>query len=83
MIVDAGQVPGDAPGRLWVATSGAALPLRAQQTGPQMPGGSPHACNSETSSPNQLRSDLTYSAFNASVTIAAPSGALDLSTIAG
>jgi hypothetical protein len=45
VIRDAGNMPGDAPGTLAVATSGPAYPLRLTVTGPTRPGGKVDACN--------------------------------------
>ena len=78
---DHGDVPGSAPGQLYVATTGPPLPLRAVQTGPRMPGGTPDARCGETSVSTGGPSDVTISAYNAPVSIAAPAGALDLNAL--
>lgn len=83
VLVDADRVPGGAPGKLWVATTGAPVPLRAMQTGPAEPGGSPRPCHEETNGSTTTGSDLTFSAYGAPVAITAPADAIDLSTLSG
>jgi hypothetical protein len=64
---------------VYVATSGPAWPLRAIVTGPRQSGGT-SVCAKESS---KQTSDITVSAFNQQIHLAAPAGALDLSKITG
>ena len=74
IVVSDGSVPGSAPGKVYVAATGRAWPLRATVTGPRKPGGS-GACAESTT----LRtSDITISDFNQPIALAAPSSALNL-----
>ena len=79
IVASDGSAPGSAPGKVYVATSGPAWPLRAIVTGPRQPGGS-GACAEESS---KQTSDITVSAFNQPIHLAAPAGALDLRKITG
>lgn len=83
VISDKGDLPGSTPGRLYVAASGAPLPLRMVATGPQRPGGTPDAvCNNESSEPGQAGGQLTFSDYNRSMNIAAPASAVDIGQLA-
>jgi hypothetical protein len=81
VLADKGDRPGKSPGRLYVAASGPALPLRQLQTGPQRPGSTNARCDDPTST--TTRSDVRLSAFNRPLHITAPRGALDLSRLSG
>ena len=74
VIVDRGDKPGTAPGRLYVALSGPALPLRATQTGPRRPGKVTARCNDKNDTTKS--SDLRFSAYNKPMRIAAPPNAI-------
>jgi hypothetical protein len=74
IVVSDGTVPGSAPGKVYVAATGPAWPLRAVVTGPRKPGGS-GACAEPTTS---RTSDITVSDFNQPIALAAPASALDL-----
>jgi len=79
IVANDGSAPGSAPGKVYVATSGPAWPLRAIVTGPRRPGGT-GACAEESS---KQTSDITVSAFNQPIHLSAPAGALDLTKITG
>lgn len=74
IVVSDGSVPGSAPGKVYVAATGPAWPLRAVVTGPRRPGGS-GACAEQTTA---RTSDITISDFNQPIALAAPPSALDL-----
>jgi hypothetical protein len=80
ILEDAGDKPGSSPGRLWVPVSGAALPLRETQTGPEKPGGATTGpCADDDDEPDTTRSaDLRLTQYNHVPTIRAPKGALKL-----
>jgi hypothetical protein len=78
--------PGASPGKLYVATSGPVLPLRATQTGKQAPGATPDKTCHET--PDDVKSttssgDLMLGDYDKAVTIEVPPGALDLERLGG
>jgi hypothetical protein len=84
VLADNGDVPGSNPGRLYVATEGPPLPLRATQTGPPKPGGKPDTrCNETDTSSNVTASDVALTAYDKHVDIAAPPAAVDLSSLTG
>jgi hypothetical protein len=86
VLVDEGNAPGATPGKLFVATTGDPLPLRAVQTGPQAPGGTPDArCHETKDDVNSTTrfSDLRLSNYDEKIVIAAPAGAVDLRSLAG
>jgi outer membrane lipoprotein-sorting protein len=77
---DKGDKPGTAPGELYVAATGAALPLRVRQTGPAKPGGSPDPRCSDGE--NDTKSgDIRLSRFDEDVSIKPPPDALDLAEL--
>jgi hypothetical protein len=80
ILEDKGDKPGSSPGKLYVASDGEPLPLRAQQTGPEKPGGKPDPkCGETDSDPdNTTNSDLYISKYNEPVTIEAPADSVDL-----
>lgn len=83
VVVDKGDRPGSTPNKLYVATTGAPLPLRALATGKQRPGGVHDAeCNESRGDPTQAGEVLTFSAYNQPLNITAPTGALDFSQVA-
>lgn len=81
-VLDKGDIPGDAPGTVDIATSGPAYPLHMVQTGPQTPGQEKQlaVCGSSSSSPGAAitNEQVTLSGFGAPVTIAAPPDPLEL-----
>ena len=86
VLVDKGNAPGTTPAKLYVATTGDPLPLRAVQTGPQAPGGTPDArCDEPKDDVNSTTrfSDLRLSNYDAKVQIEAPPGAVDLTQLSG
>jgi hypothetical protein len=87
ILVDKGDKPGTAPGRLYVATSGTAYPVKVDVTGATSPGTPPGGpkCSSTTGSSGGTggTASLTLSQFNATVTITPPPNPLDLSTLGG
>jgi hypothetical protein len=82
VIVDRGNRPGDAPGRLYVQADGPALLLRAVQTGRvrQGPGTDPQCSDSEAS---PMKGDVRLSRFDEDVKVEVPKGALELDRLAG
>jgi hypothetical protein len=77
VIADAGDHPGDAPGRLYVQAHGPARVLRAVQTGHVTPGpGADPRCSNSGASP--IKGDVRLSRFDQDVTIAIPKGAIRL-----
>lgn len=74
VVASDGSVPGSAPGRVYVAATGPAWPLRSVVTGPRKPGGS-GVCVEPTIS---RTSDIAITDFNQPVPLAAPASALDL-----
>jgi len=84
VIADRGDVPGDAPGKLWVAATGPPLPLRAVQTGPERPGGKPDkTCHETSSSSTTTASNILIGDYDQPVSISPPPSALDLSALTG
>jgi hypothetical protein len=84
VITDHGGPPGTAPGRLYVTTTGPPLPLLGLQTAAGRPGGTPdRECNETPSdvSTHSTSGRFAVSAYNRPVSISAPAGALDLSTL--
>jgi hypothetical protein len=74
--------PGDAPGELYVAATGRALPVRVTQTGPKPGGGTPDPrCDSAGST--TTASDVRLTRFDEPVEIKAPANALDPAQLAG
>jgi hypothetical protein len=80
VIADKGDVPGGAPGELYVAATGRRLPLRQRQTGPSTPGKSTEPRCHEPSS-TTTSADGRFSRFDKPVRIAEPRGALDLTKL--
>ncbi|WP_026912623.1 hypothetical protein [Patulibacter minatonensis] len=70
VLVDAGDEPGTAPGRLFLAASGDPLPLRLLQTGKVKPGGKATSCTDPDDT--STASDLRFSKFDEKLTIRAP-----------
>lgn len=87
IVVDQGDVPGATPGKLYVATTGQPLPLAVQQTGPMKPGGKPdpvcHETQSDVSGNGGGPSLVTFSDYNAPVTIDPPKGAVSIQSLLG
>lgn len=83
VIVDKGDKPGSTPSKLYVATTGPPLPLRALATGAQRPGGALDAQCNNGGDPTQPGEVLTFTDYNRSLNIAAPAGAVDLSQLPG
>lgn len=80
VITDKGDKPGGAPGKLYVPTSGPALPARVAQTGPGKPGGKvDKLCDDPTST--TTASDYRLSRYGKKVNITPPRGAIDLSKL--
>jgi hypothetical protein len=84
VLEDKGDAPGSSPGKVYIASSGPPLPLRAVQTGAKKAGGTPDAmCGDTGTSSTTITSDLTLSNYGKPVAITAPAGALDLSKLGG
>ena len=83
VIVDAGDKPGTTPGRIYIATSGPAFPLRIHSTGATRPGGKTDPVCKSSSGLHDAGTDVTFTGFNESLHIAAPAKAVSLSQIAG
>jgi pimeloyl-ACP methyl ester carboxylesterase len=81
VLVDAGDRPGSAPGRIYIAATGPPLPLRLIRTGPARAGGSSDGDCHETVTTSVSSSDESIGGVNAPVTIAAPTGAVTLSSL--
>jgi hypothetical protein len=75
VIVDQGDKPGTAPGKLYASASGRILPLRLQQTGKTRPGGHLDPRCQDTAN-TSTSSDLRFSAFDKPLHITAPHGAI-------
>jgi len=77
VLVDHGDAPGGAPGRLFVGPG--SLPLLVTQSGPRRPGGGPDGgCGAAPGSKDTtVSSSLRFSGYNRPVRITAPANALD------
>jgi hypothetical protein len=83
VIAGGADTPGEAPGDLYIAASGRALPVRELQTGPEKPGGrSDPRCDDDDDS-DTTESDIRLSRFDEPVEIKAPPNPLDLSKLQG
>jgi hypothetical protein len=86
VLADKGDKPGTAPGKLYVATSGTAYPLKIESSGNGRPGAPPGGDACSSSSPasetgSRASSTVLFSEFGQSFTIKPPSGALDLQSL--
>lgn len=82
VLQDKGDAPGSSPGRVYIATVGQPLPLRAVQTGATTAGGTPDAqCHETADKDTTKHEDLRLTNWNSDVKIEAPAGALDLSQL--
>jgi pimeloyl-ACP methyl ester carboxylesterase len=83
VLVDAGDLPGSAPGRLYVAASGPPLPLETTTTGPFRSGGrTDAACDVASTTPTTTGGTDVISRINEAITISAPPGAVSLASLA-
>ena len=80
VLIDKGDKPGTAPGKLYVAATGEPLPLRLVTTGKQRPGGPKRPECGDTGTPAEPGDVATFSGYNEPLDISAPPGALDLGT---
>ncbi len=79
VIVDKGDRPGTAPGKLFIAASGEPLPLRTVATGPERPGGKRDPqCDDTTRT--QAGDEATFSDYNEPLNLTAPPGAVEINT---
>jgi hypothetical protein len=78
VLVDHGDRPGTAPGKLYVAASGPPWPLRAVATGLPRPGAEPSGECAESGEPVRPGQELTFSDYDHDFGIAAPPGAVPL-----
>jgi hypothetical protein len=77
VIIDKGDRPGSAPGKLYVAATGEPLPLRIVTTGKQRPGGHKDPeCGDDT--PAEAGDTVVFSDYNDPLDISAPPAAVDL-----
>jgi hypothetical protein len=82
VIIDAGDKPGTAPGRLYVAATGEPLPLRTIATGSEKPGGKKDPlCDGD--SRTRKGDQVALSRYDEGVKITAPPNAVDLSELGG
>jgi hypothetical protein len=82
VVIDKGDRPGTAPGKLFVAASGPPLPLRTLTTGRERPGGRKDPqCDGGT--PSQAGDEAKFSDYNEPLDIKAPPNAIDLAEAAG
>ncbi|MGA2970927.1 MAG: hypothetical protein ABSE75_14115, partial [Acidimicrobiales bacterium] len=81
---DAGDLPGSAPGLVYLAASGPPLPLKIVTTGARRAGGTPDgACSATTTPAGTVTASVeTISRVNAPVAISAPAGAVSLASLA-
>lgn len=77
VIADQGNRPGDAPGEISIAATGAPLPLRIVQSGPVPPGGK-HDPRCDSEDDTTTAGDLRLSEFDKPVTLTAPKDAIGL-----
>jgi len=84
VLLDAGNLPGSAPGRVYLAASGPPLPLKLVTSGPRRAGGTPDgACSATTTPAGAVTASVeTISRVNAPVAISAPAGAVSLASLA-
>jgi hypothetical protein len=77
VLIDKGDRPGAAPGKLYVAAEGDPLPLRTIATGNQRPGGKQDPkCDGDT--PTRAGDEAKFSRYNEPLDITAPPGAVDV-----
>jgi len=77
VLIDKGDRPGAAPGKLYVAAEGEPLPLRTIATGNQRPGGKKDPqCDGDT--PTRAGDEAKFSRYNEALDITAPPGAVDV-----
>jgi hypothetical protein len=79
VVVDKGDRPGSAPGKLSVSTTGEPLPLRLVVTGKQRAGGPKDPDCNDPENSAQPGDDLRFSRYNEPLSIKPPAGARDLS----
>jgi len=77
VIVDKGDRPGTAPGKLFVAATGEPLPLRTLATGAERPGGKKDPkCDDSTAT--RAGDEATFSDYNEPLDLSAPPGAVEV-----
>ena len=77
VVVDKGDRPGTAPGKLYVAATGEPLPLRVLTTGRERPGGNRGDECSDPDSKSSPGDQLTFSRYNEDLDVKAPAQAID------
>jgi hypothetical protein len=82
IIADKGDAPGSAPGMLYVASTGPALPLRTVQSGPRKPGGTLDPACHKSSNSTTLTSEELLTDYDQPVVIAAPAHPVSLAQLA-
>lgn len=84
VLIDEGDKPGTTPGRLFVAASGAPLPLRILQTGKRRPGGTvDERCEDAEDQDTSTASDIRLSRFDVPFEVRAPADAIEFPTGGG
>ena len=79
VVIAHGQVPGSAPGRVYVAAGSVPLPLRIIQTGPSRPGGGDDPiCGTTSMADTAVWSQYGFDRYDLPVHIAAPAHPLSL-----
>lgn len=80
VIVDKGDRPGTAPGKLFVAATGKPLPLRTLATGSERPGGRKDPlCDSDSEdTPTRAGDIINFSRYDEPLKISPPPAALDI-----
>lgn len=81
VLVDAGDKPGTAPGRLYLATGDDPLPLRLLQTGKTKPGGKTTKC--QDGDDTSTASDFRFSRYGEKLSIRAPKNAITIPSSGG
>jgi hypothetical protein len=75
VIIDKGDRPGSAPGKLYVAATGDPLPLRMLSTGRDRPGGhKDQECGDDT--PTRAGEEVIFSHYNEPLHLSAPPAAV-------
>jgi hypothetical protein len=82
VVIDKGDKPGTARGKLFVAATGDPLPLRTLATGSERPGGAKTG-DCEDSTPTQAGDEAVFSRYDEPVDLKPPPSAVDLGNAGG